>query len=110
VNYGCMLLIAAASLCIPTAVAQTPTRGFPQPPQSMDPQNQPQPAAKYPATPARRPDLAQAQREADTLARMAQTIPADMTKIREGMLPKDVIEKLKQIEKMSKHLRGELTR
>jgi hypothetical protein len=107
VNYRCMLLIAAASLCIP-AFAQTPTRGFPQPPQSMDPQNQPQPAAKDPATPTRRPDLAQAQREADTLARMAQTIPADMTKIREGMLPKDVIEKLKQIEKMSKHLRGEL--
>jgi hypothetical protein len=107
VNYGCMLLIAAASLCIP-AFAQTPTRGFPQPPQSMDPQNQPQPAAKDPATPARRPDLAQAQREADTLARMAQTIPADMAKIREGMLPKDVIEKLRQIEKMSKHLRAQL--
>jgi hypothetical protein len=33
-----------------------------------------------------------------------------MAKIREGMLPKDVIEKLKQIEKMSKHLRGEITR
>jgi hypothetical protein len=110
VNYRCMLLIAAASVFIPASVAQTPTRGFPQPPQSMDPQNQPQPAAKDPATPARRPDLAQAQREADNLARVAQTIPADMAKIREGMLPKDVIEKLKQIEKMSKHLRGEITR
>lgn len=107
-NYRCMLLIAAASLFIPAAFAQTPTRGFPQPPQSMDPQKQPQPAAQDPAMPPRRPDLAQAQREADNLARVAQTIPADMAKIREGMLPKDVIEKLKQIEKLSKHLRTQL--
>jgi hypothetical protein len=28
--------------------------------------------------------------------------------VRRGMLPKDAIEKLKQIEKLSKHLRGEL--
>lgn len=67
------------------------------------------PERQAPTTPPRRTDLAQAQREADDLARMAQTIPADVTKIREGMLPKDVIEKLKQIEKMSKKLRGELS-
>ena len=54
-------------------------------------------------------DLEQAQREADELARVAQTVPADVTKVREGMLPKDAIEKLKQIEKLSKHLRSELT-
>jgi hypothetical protein len=29
--------------------------------------------------------------------------------VREGMLPKDAIEKLKQIEKLSKRLRSELT-
>ena len=52
-----------------------------------------------------RTDLTQAQREAEDLARMAQTVPADVTKIREGMLPKDAIEKLKQIEKLSKRLR-----
>ena len=108
-NYRCMLLIAAVSLCTSPALAQTPSRGFPQPPPSMDPQKQPQPAAQDPAMPARHPDLAQAQREADNLARVAQTIPADMAKIREGMLPKDVIDKLKQIEKLSKRLRSELT-
>jgi len=48
------------------------------------------------------------QKEADDLARTAQTIPADVASVRKGMLPKDVIEKLKQIEKLSKHLRGEL--
>ncbi|PYX62996.1 MAG: hypothetical protein DMG78_32440, partial [Acidobacteria bacterium] len=56
----------------------------------------------------RRVDAAQVQKEADDLARMAQTIPADVASVRKGMLPKDVIEKLKQIEKLSKRLRTEL--
>ena len=59
-------------------------------------------------TSPRRIDLEKLQKEADDLARTAQTIPADVASVRQGMLPKDVIEKLKQIEKLSKHLRGEL--
>ncbi len=59
-------------------------------------------------TAARRVDLEKLQKEADDLARTAQTIPADVASVRKGMLPKDVIEKLKQIEKLSKRLRGEL--
>ena len=46
---------------------------------------------------------------ADELARIAQTIPADVASVKKGMLPKDVIEKLKQIERLSKRLRSELT-
>src|SRR5437879_3520024 len=56
----------------------------------------------------RRVDAAQVQKEGDDLARMAQTSPADVASVRKGMLPKDVIEKLKQIEKLSKRLRTEL--
>jgi hypothetical protein len=67
-----------------------------------DSKNQP------PENPSRRIDLAQAQKEADDLARTAQTIPSDIASVRKGVLPKDVIEKLKQIEKLSKHLRNEL--
>jgi len=48
-------------------------------------------------------------RDADDLARLAQTIPTDAASIRQGMLPKDTIQKLKQIEKLSKRLRAELT-
>jgi hypothetical protein len=33
----------------------------------------------------------------------------DVQSIEKGMFPKDVVQKLKQIEKLSKHLRGELT-
>ena len=53
-------------------------------------------------------DLLQLQRDADDLARTAQTIPTDVASVRKGMLPKDVIDKLKQIEKLSKRLRTEL--
>lgn len=56
----------------------------------------------------RKLDLAELQRQADDLARTAQTIPSDVASVRKGMLPKDVIEKLKQIEKLSKRLRSEL--
>ncbi len=50
----------------------------------------------------------QLQRDADDLARTAQTIPTDVANVRKGMLPKDVIDKLKQIERLSKRLRTEL--
>ena len=78
---------------------------MPVPPPSLDPK------PLDPEVPhvSRRIDLAQLQRDADNLARTAQTIPVDVASVRKGMLPKDVILKLKQIEKLSKHLRGELT-
>jgi len=55
-------------------------------------------------------DAAKLEREADELARLAQSIPPDVQSVGKGMFPKDVIEKLKQIERLSKQLRGELTR
>jgi hypothetical protein len=76
------------------------------PPSSMDPDSGKQP----PDTPTlpRHIDLVQLQKEADDLARTAQTIPSDLANVRRGILPKDVLLKLKQIEKLSKHLRAEL--
>jgi hypothetical protein len=72
---------------------------FPKPPEALDPRT----IEKVPATSSKHIDLAQLQREADNLARTAQTIPSDVASVRKGMLPKDVIEKLEQIEKLSKH-------
>lgn len=56
----------------------------------------------------KRIDAVKLQSEADDLARIAQTIPADVSSIRQGQLPKDFLEKLKEIEKLSKHLRTEI--
>ena len=96
-------LAAVLGLFVALAIPQT-THHFPTPPESMDADNKDQP----PETQTRRIDLAQLQKEADDLARTAQTIPSDVASVRKGMSPKDVIEKLKQIEKLSKHLRSEL--
>jgi hypothetical protein len=96
---------AALGLLVVLGIAQTSPHHFPTPPEALDPQshkNEQQP------TPSRRVDPALLQKEADDLARMAQTIPGDVASVRKGMLPKDVIEKLKQIEKLSKRLRTEL--
>lgn len=53
-------------------------------------------------------DLAKLEQEADELAKIAQTIPPDVASVQKGMLPKDMIEKLKQIEKLSKRLRSRI--
>ena len=57
----------------------------------------------------RRIDPVKLQRDADDLARTAQSIPSDIANIHRGTLPKDTIQKLKEIEKLSKRLRSELT-
>jgi hypothetical protein len=80
--------------------------GIPPPPASMDPD-------KGKTVPddrklQRRIDPVKLQRDADDLARAAQTIPVDIANIRGGTLPKDTIQKLKEIEKLSKRLRSEL--
>jgi hypothetical protein len=53
-------------------------------------------------------DLAKLRQDADDLARIAQTIPLDVMSIQRGLLPKDMIDKLRQIEKLSKHLRDQI--
>ena len=94
------LVTTAVTLAVP----QT-RQHFPTPPEPLDPQT----AQNSPTAPSRHVDAAELQREADDLARTAQTIPSDIASVRKGMLPRDVIEKLKQIEKLSKRLRTELT-
>jgi len=76
------------------------------PPPSLDPEHTN--ATPEQTTLTKHFDLLQLQKEADDLARTAQTIPSDVASMRKGMLPKDVVQKLKQIEKLSKRLRTEL--
>jgi len=80
--------------------------GVPPPPAPMDPDR----GKSAPDEPRlqRRIDPVRLQREADDLARTAQTIPSDIANIHGGTMPKDTIQKLKEIEKLSKRLRSEL--
>jgi hypothetical protein len=96
-------LLLILLVLIAPAIPQTRNH-FPTPPEPLDSK----PTDKESSKPSRRVDLEHLQRDADDLARTAQTIPSDVASVRKGMLPKDVIEKLKQIEKLSKRLRTEL--
>lgn len=80
--------------------------GIPPPPPPLDPDHD----KTVPDEPRlqRHVDLAKLQQQADDLARTAQTIPSDVASVRRGKLPKDTIQKLKEIEKLSKRLRSEL--
>ena len=80
--------------------------GTPPPPAPMDPEH----GNTAPDNPKlqRHIDPVKLQRDADDLARAAQTIPSDVANVRRGTLPKDTIQKLKEIEKLSKRLRSEL--
>src|SRR5437660_8268041 len=50
-----------------------------------------------PIQPRASADLSRLAKEADELARLAQTIPSDIANVNKGTLPKDVILKLKHI-------------
>jgi hypothetical protein len=81
--------------------------GYPNEPPPMNSQG-PTPN-NQPTTTTRKVDFAELQKEADDLARTAQTIPDDMSAVRNGTLPKDFIQKLKHIEKLSKRLRSQVS-
>ena len=97
----CVALLVAMVLPAP---AQTSHRSMPTPNDASAPSDRPQPpAAKAPPV-----DMVQFQKDADELAQLAQTIPPDIHNVQKGLLPKDLNERLKKIEKLSKKLRGQL--
>jgi hypothetical protein len=54
-------------------------------------------------------DKTQLQHDAKELADLSASLPGDIEQVNRGVLPKDVVGKLKRIEKISRRLRGELT-
>jgi hypothetical protein len=59
---------------------------------------------------SQRLNSAKVKQQADELAKLAQSIPPDVNKVAAGQLPKDLIARLKQIEKLSKELRNQISR
>jgi len=66
------------------------------------------PPASCPRTVAEQPNLEQVQRDADELVSLAKSVSGDVGQTRKGIRPRDLDENLKKIEKLAKHLRGEL--
>ncbi len=100
-----LLAVALFGSFVSLAVPQIPPgHRFPTPPEGQNHEDTDQAQT----LPARRIDFMQVQKEADDLARAADSIPSDVASVRRGTLPKDMIAKLKEIEKLSKRLRSEL--
>jgi hypothetical protein len=51
----------------------------------------------------------QFQKDAKELAELCASVPADMDGVKQGLLGKEVLDRLKRIEKLSKRVREELT-
>jgi hypothetical protein len=95
---GIVLILATGSS------AQRHVPHFPVPPMPSD--TQPEPKAKQ--HPLARMNFLEMERESKELSQLAGSIPGDVGLLRKGLLPKDVVDKLKRIEKLSKHLRSEI--
>jgi hypothetical protein len=55
-------------------------------------------------------DMSKLQHQAQELADLSSSIPADIHRVNSGVLSKELLDKLRRVEKLSKQLRGELTR
>ncbi len=100
----CTLIMETALLCSSGFAQALPVpRGVRQADAATQ-NNQLEPPVKF----KHRIDRAQVQREAAELSKLAQTIPADADQLNKGLLPKDMIDKLKQIEKLAKELRSQV--
>lgn len=104
-KYHALVLLVLFLAAYPLASAQRQDK-WPRPPEAADKSaTVPGPAS---STAKVSLDLAQIQHEARELLELSQSLQPDIQYVNRGMLPKDTVAKLKRIEKISKHLRGEL--
>jgi hypothetical protein len=103
-----LALMVVVALLIAHAFPHQGTKPIPPGIRAAD--KQPGPADIPPQTEraVRRLDPALLQAQARELSVLAQTIPDAINQVNTGTLPKDMNEKLKRIEKLSKALRGEI--
>jgi len=75
----------------------------PPPPPDFEKERPRQSASKTPPF-----DSAKAHRDAEQLVALAQKIPTQIDQVSKNTLPKDLLQNLKQIEKLAKRLRSEI--
>ncbi len=101
------LLFVLLGLCL-SAAGQSVPPGAPIPP-GYEP---PPPTIYAPAYPGRpqtvRVDPTVLQREARELLELSESVQPDIESLKRGLLHKDLIDRLKRIEKLSKRLRNEI--
>ena len=97
----------------PLWIAQNVPPGFPIQPRPPDKSERvptsPDEIAPPQSQPKKKFDAAGAQRNAQEIAALAQKIPAEVEQASKNVLSKDLIQQLKQIEKLAKRLRAQLS-
>jgi hypothetical protein len=84
-----------------------PTQAVPQGPSGRE--HFPGEPSEPEVTPRRKPpDLAKAKTEANELADLAQKVPGQVDQLSKNVLPKNLVEELKHIEKLAKVLRKQI--
>jgi hypothetical protein len=110
---------AFAALCLMTVFLYGGQNRTPLVPQTFPPPGQTSPNPTFPGD--QPPTVVhgshrqafqakQAEKQAQEMARLAQSVPPEINKVAQGQLPKDLLSRLKRIEKLSKQLRREMGR
>jgi hypothetical protein len=110
---GIVLIFDASPAAAQTQPGLVPPVGQTEPPriEPSPPRIPPDfldPNGKRHAQPKRVFDAAEARKEAFEISFLANQIPDDVEKVKKNILPKDLIAKLKRIEKLSKKLRAQV--
>jgi hypothetical protein len=101
------LLLLAICLTAPVpAAGQGQRDNWPHPPDAADKSSTT--ASSVSTARKVQTNAVELQREARELLDLSQSLQPDFAHVAHGVLPKDTMDKLKRIERLSKHLRGEL--
>ncbi len=93
---------------IPPTLSPTPPTVTPRAPEIEHRLPTDQPRQVSPRGQRNPVDAAQLKRDADELAKLAHSVPEEITRVGKGELPKDLIGQLKRIEKLAKQMRHQL--
>ena len=105
-----LLLLLTVAVRLPSAPAMLQS-GHPIPPGQSAANNatrQAEQKVEPPASAGQTVSAAELQKQADELLSLAQQVRADTARAAQGLIDKDLKERLKRIEKLSKKLRDEL--
>jgi hypothetical protein len=91
------------------AIPMSSQKGLVEPPAKLEVAKHPLILERPVGPQPQKVDFAKLQRDALDLAQLAQSITTDVDHAAHGTLAKDFPDKLKRIEKLSKHLRNQLT-
>jgi hypothetical protein len=104
------LLLSLCSVLLVPSIANPQVGGHAKPPGITTADTMANAPLEAPsASSVRQVNIEQVNAETQELRRLAEGLPPQIDQVAKGQLPKDLAENLKKIEKLAKHIRGEIT-